>query len=302
MVSREQLLAAGWQPHDIRRAIRGRELTAVHRGVYVDHTGPLTWLQRAWAAVLYAWPAALAGESALRAGGVLPASEVPGEPIVVAIDATRRVIAPEGVEVRRVVGMPSRVSWHLGPPRVSVEHAALDVASRKRRELDAVAVLAQAVGSRRTTADRLRAALDELPSLAGRAWLGRIVDDLSTGTHSVLEHGYLTRVERPHGLPSARRQVRHVGATGVGYRDAEALGGRVVIELDGRLHHDSARQRDRDLDRDLDAVSAETVAVRLGWGQVFDRPCSTAGRIATVLRRCGWSGEVVRCGDDCSAA
>ena len=39
----------------------------VHPGVYVNHTGELTWLQRAWAAVLFAWPAALSHDSALRA-------------------------------------------------------------------------------------------------------------------------------------------------------------------------------------------------------------------------------------------
>ena len=35
----------------------------MHNGVYVDHTGPLTWLQRAWAGVLAVWPAALTAES-----------------------------------------------------------------------------------------------------------------------------------------------------------------------------------------------------------------------------------------------
>jgi hypothetical protein len=35
-------------------------------GVYVNHTGDPTWLQRAWAGVLYYWPAALAGASAMR--------------------------------------------------------------------------------------------------------------------------------------------------------------------------------------------------------------------------------------------
>lgn len=117
VTSRQQFLAGGWQPHDIRRAIRRRELAAVHPRIYVDHTGPPTWLQRAWAAVLFASPAVLAGESALHVDGVLAASG----PIVVAIDAARRVRAPNGVEVRRVVGLGCWARWHGGPPRVSVE-------------------------------------------------------------------------------------------------------------------------------------------------------------------------------------
>jgi hypothetical protein len=41
------------------------EWRRVHRGVYASHTGDLTWLQRAWAAVLFYAPAALCNESAL---------------------------------------------------------------------------------------------------------------------------------------------------------------------------------------------------------------------------------------------
>src|SRR6478735_11003645 len=66
VVARRQLLASGALPHDIARLVRRRSLTRVHPGVYVDHTGAPTWRQRAWAACLYHWPAALAGPSALR--------------------------------------------------------------------------------------------------------------------------------------------------------------------------------------------------------------------------------------------
>lgn len=68
VASRRQALEAGLRPHDIRRLLRRREWAVVHPGVYVDHTGPLTWRQRAWAAVLYAGAgAALDRESAIRA-------------------------------------------------------------------------------------------------------------------------------------------------------------------------------------------------------------------------------------------
>lgn len=67
VISRQQSLALGMKPHDIRRMLRRREWARVHAGVYVNHTGPLTWQQKAWAAVLFAEPAALCGHSALRA-------------------------------------------------------------------------------------------------------------------------------------------------------------------------------------------------------------------------------------------
>jgi hypothetical protein len=91
-----------------------------------------------------------------------------------------------------------------------------------------------------------------------------------------------------------------MAATSVGrvYRDHEYDVGQVV-ELDGRLFHDSARQRDRDLERDLDTALDGKDTRRLGWGQVFDRPCSTAGKVATLLVRRGWTGTPQPCGPEC---
>ena len=58
VVSRQQLLSLGAARHDVERWLRRRDLTRVHPGVYVDHTGPLGWHQRAWAACLLHPPAA----------------------------------------------------------------------------------------------------------------------------------------------------------------------------------------------------------------------------------------------------
>lgn len=116
----------------------------------------------------------------------------------------------------------------------------------------------------------------------------------------MLEHGYLDRVERPHGLPTAARQVA-ASACGPSYRDVEYQEQRLVVELDGRLFHDSARSRDRDLDRDLDVAVDGGFTVRLGWGQVFGRPCDTASRVSRLLQLRGWSGDPIPC-PACAAA
>ncbi|MET1059435.1 MAG: hypothetical protein ABWX84_07545 [Nocardioides sp.] len=84
-----------------------------------------------------------------------------------------------------------------------------------------------------------------------------VLRDVAEGTCSVLEHGYLHLVERAHGLPSAQRQLHATGSVGVVYRDADY--GLLVVELDGRLFHDSTEQRDRDFERDLDCALANTV-------------------------------------------
>lgn len=55
VVARRQLLEAGVDPTDVRRMLRRQELVVVRSGVYVSHTGELSWLQRAWVEVLNAW-------------------------------------------------------------------------------------------------------------------------------------------------------------------------------------------------------------------------------------------------------
>ncbi|MGV0812941.1 type IV toxin-antitoxin system AbiEi family antitoxin domain-containing protein [Mycolicibacterium boenickei] len=293
VISRRQALDAGLPEHEIRRLLRRNEWARVHAGVYVDHTGPLTWPQRAWAAVLYAAPAALCLESALGGEGC---------PVHVAIERQRSALAqPAGVRIHRVAHLHERVLWNVGPPRMRYDEATLDVACRATSELDAIAVLANACQSRRTTARRLLKALDSRGRLRRRHWLRAVLVDIADGTCSVLEHGYLVRVERPHGLPKARRQKRSASSVGVCYRDAE-YGERLVVELDGRVYHDSATRRDADFERDLDAAVDGRSTVRLSYGQIFDRPCQTAGKIAQVLRRHGIDVSGRPCGPACGFA
>jgi len=293
VASRRQLLDVELRQHDLERMLRRRELTVVHPGVYVEHTGPLTWQQRAWAGVLFAWPAALSHRSALRA------SEGPGRRtrddrlIEVAVDRQRHQTEPEGVRIRRTHGLHDRVQWNLGPPRIRYDDALIDVAADAPTDLDAVAALADACGARRTTAARLLRTLDQRQRVRRRTWLESILADVAQGTCSVLEHGYLDLVERPHGLPRGRRQASHRHAGSTVFRDVDYDG--LVVELDGRLFHDSTRARDLDLERDLDAAVGGAETIRLGYGQVFERGCSTAAKVGLVLRRRGWPGRSQPC-------
>jgi len=85
VISRTQVIDAKLTDNDIRRLIRRREWAQIHPGVYINHTGPPTWKQRAWAAVLTCAPAALchAPRSARttdrvgRAGSVGPEGQRP---------------------------------------------------------------------------------------------------------------------------------------------------------------------------------------------------------------------------------
>ncbi|HWU21632.1 MAG TPA: type IV toxin-antitoxin system AbiEi family antitoxin domain-containing protein [Nocardioides sp.] len=301
VISRRQAIASGMTPTDVARFVRRRLWSQVHPGVYVDHTGPPTWHQRAWAAVLACAPAALDGHSAMRA------HEGPGRrgfdeggPIEVVIDHSRRVRAPNGVVIRRSRRYADAVQSNLTPPRLRYDDAVLDLADRSRDDLAAIGLIADACGSRRTTASRLLAVAHTLPRLRRRRWLESILTDVAEGTCSVLEHGYLTRVERPHGLPRGDRQVMARDSDGRRtFRDVRYSGERPrwcqLVELDGRLFHESLAARRRDLNRDLDAAVAGEETVRLGFGQVFADSCRTAYQISRLLQRRGWRGSGHAC-------
>jgi len=301
VVARRQLLALpGTDATAVNRMVRRRELVEVHRGVYVDHTGPPSWQQLAWAAVLWAWPAALAGESAWRA------FEGPGRRrrdtgrLHVEVERDRRLVPPPGIVVHRRAGFGDHVLWNLGPPRVRLEEAVLDVALAAPDELGLVAALADAAGSRRTTAARLAEALAARSRVPRRGLLLAVLADVAAGSCSVLEREYLRRVERAHGLPCGSRQVllEHAGRSM--WQDVVYEPWDVHVGLDGRLDHTLLVDRDRDLERDLLVAGRGGRSVRLGYGQVLARACTTARGIGAVLQVAGWEGTVRSCAA-CSA-
>ncbi|MFS3128191.1 hypothetical protein ACLM5J_07275 [Nocardioides sp. Bht2] len=71
-----------------------------------------------------------------------------------------------------------------------------------------IAVLADAVRSRRTTSARLLDTLSRRNRVRGRRLIAEVLTDVAHGTCSVLEHRYLTEVERAHALPAGEPQAR----------------------------------------------------------------------------------------------
>lgn len=285
VISRSQMREHGLEDHDIRRLIRRRELTLIHRGIYLSHTGQPTDRQKAWAAVLSVWPAALSHASAL---------DLSARPIHVAVDGARCVTAPPLVVLHRVHDFDLKARHNLSPPRMRVEEAVLDCVAQARDEFEVMALLTGVVNDRSTTVGRIRDALAQRSRAVRRRLIESVLTDIDEGTCSTLEALYLQRVERPHGLPRPRRQHRPVGQRVIRDIDYEEFG--IVIELDGRLFHDTAAGHDADLERDLDAkLHQDRDTVRLGWGQVVRRTCSTSVKIGSLLRNRGWRGRWRRC-------
>jgi hypothetical protein len=220
VIARRQVVDGGWTKNDIDRMVRRREWVRLLPGVYVAHTGDPTWLQRAWAGVLYYWPAALAGASAIRMTAGRRTPDHAG-PVWVAVAADRHVRARPGYRIRWLARFDEQVLENMHPPRMRFEEACLDLVAATRSELDRIQILADACQSRRTTARRLLQALARRARVPDRRWLESVLHDIATGTCSVLEHGYLIKVERAHGLPRGRRQRPELGPSGRLFRDVE---------------------------------------------------------------------------------
>lgn len=250
--------------------------------------------------MLLHWPAAAHRQTALDLHGVRRDRRPrgPDDPVWVMIDAARRSPAPvPGVRVERVRGASSWLTSHRWPPRVTVELALLKVASQ-RDLAGAVAVLADACQQGRTDVTKLLHALERLGTLKGRAALVDVLQDVAEGARSVLEHRYLRDVERAHGLPAGRRQVRDARQGRAVVRDVTYEAEGLVVELDGRFGHRDSEDRWADLDRDLDAAVHALVTIRLGWSQVLS-PCRVVGALAAILGARGWAGTPRRCRPGC---
>ncbi|HWU23574.1 MAG TPA: hypothetical protein VN088_18695 [Nocardioides sp.] len=291
IVARSQLLQLGAAPNDIRRLLRRRDLVQRHPGVYSAHSGGLSRPQLEWVGVLAAWPAALGFESALPEHG--------GRVVQVVVAPGRAVSVPAGVVVARRSGLREVVDWRAAPPRVQLQHAALDTMERSLRRGDVAAAfetLSIVLHSRRTSVDEIQAALAARGRFTSRATATGLLDDARTGACSVLERGYLHRVERAHGLPRATRQRPSTATGKPTAQDVRYDEYGLIVELDGRAFHDSPRARDADAARDLAELAAHNDATaRVTYGLVFRDACTTAARIATILQRRGWRGEACRC-------
>ncbi|MFF0340627.1 type IV toxin-antitoxin system AbiEi family antitoxin domain-containing protein [Kribbella sp. NPDC004875] len=295
--TRTQAMRCGISDKVLGRGVRARQLQRIHPGVYVDFTGPLPWETRVWCALLACGPGtALTGPTALRKYGV--DGDWRDDRIHLAVPHTRRLDRKSSVVVSRHRDLPAILHRTRRPLTVRIEVALLLTAGAHRDVSRRAAVLLDACRQRRTTPHRILAELPALPSLAGRSTLRRILADASDGVQSFLEHAYLRRVERAHGLPHARRQVRATTEQGVVYRDTEYEPYGVIVELDGQAGHADSISRWRDMTRDNAAATSGKVTLRFGYQLVSD-PCSAAIQVAAALQHRGWPGRPRRCSPAC---
>src|SRR5690349_9127238 len=184
--------------------------------------------------------------------------EPPAEAIFVTVPSTRRISAP-GLVVRTSERIAEAIQPGRRPPRTSVEETVLDLTQLAWTFDDACGWLTQARSRRLTTAAKL---------------------------------------ERAHGLPRSRHQVRVVIEGKTVYRDAYYEKYKLATELDGKLAHPD-QERWRDNHRDNQAGAHGILTTRYGWRDVYGHPCEPALLQARILRKRGWTGKPRPCSPAC---
>jgi very-short-patch-repair endonuclease len=250
------------------------------------------WL---WAAVLRAGPSAvLSHQTAAELHGLI---DSPVETIYVTVPSSRR-IASRGLVVRMSSRIDEARQPNREPPRTTVEETVLDLTQFASTFDDVCGWITRACGRRLTTEEKLRAALALRKKVRWRPELDDVLAAAGDGIHSALEYRYVRYVERAHGLPPSRHQVRVVIDGRAVYRDAYYEKYRLAVELDGRLAHPD-EDRWRDSRRDTKAGAQGVQTIRYTWRDVYGNPCQTALLQAQILRQRGWTGTPVPCSAGC---
>ncbi|QIM21448.1 hypothetical protein G7075_10450 [Phycicoccus sp. HDW14] len=294
LVTRAQASAAGMTSDAIEWKVASGRWTVAARGVYLTTPGRSGWEVRAGAAFLRVHSthgladAALVGSSAAFVLGLLPTSPAV---VRVGIPHARRVEAPHGVSLHRMVRFDEVLDDLAYPWRTTVSVTVLDCAAEGDADA-ALALVARAVQRGLTTAERLDAELRARGRHRHGRLLRQVLGEVGDGAHSAAELRYVRDVETAHGLPRGRRQA--AGNRGA-VHDTEYEGFATIVEVDGRLGHERWADRVRDGRRDRGAAGRGAFTTRVFWPDVAVTPCRTAVEVGSVLRARGWLGSPRPC-------
>ncbi|HEX8005765.1 MAG TPA: hypothetical protein VF482_04975 [Trebonia sp.] len=269
-----------------RNRLRYGDWQRLQRGVYAAFTGSPTREAELWAALLRAGPdAVLSHYTAAERHGLL---NQPNPAIHITVPAERnpaRYGKIPGVEVHRSSAIASKRHPAMMPPCTRIEDTVLDLIKVSGSFDEAYDWICRAIGRRRTTAERIRAALATRARFPWRRDIELALGYASEGILSWLELRYVRGVERPHRLPTAQRQARVMQDTGSKYLDNLYEPYKVCVELDGTAAHPLDEQwRDKRRDN-WNLVREKTVTLRFGFRDLRNRQsqCATAAEIAVLL-------------------
>jgi hypothetical protein len=298
-IARRQSASSGIDLRAMRTRVSNGRWQRLQRGVYAAFSGEPVRETVLWAALLRAGPdAVLSHQTAAERHGLI---DEPSALISITVPASRHPgqIKIPGLVIRRSDSILRTRHPAMLPPCTRVEDTVLDLIEVAPTFDDAYMWICRAVGRRRTTADRIRLAMGARKKIRWRREIAVALGDAEGGALSILEYRYVHRVERPHGLPAARRQARIRQGTGNKYLDNLYEPFAVCVELDGTAAHPADEQW-RDKRRDNANTVSGLLTLRFGLLDLGERRCETAAAVATLLRSRGWTRSLCACGRDCT--
>lgn len=284
-------LAAAWE------RVRTGRWQRPHRGVYALFSGVHDRGAAIWAAILRCGDGAVAShQTAAELDGLC---EQASDLIHVTVSADRRVRGDiDGVRVHYAHRLPATRHPARLPPRTRLEETVLDLLDVARTAREGTDWILRSIRQRKTTVERLAAALARRKKIKWRQMAEAMLVDVAEGAHSMLEVQHLRRVERAHKLPRGVRQRRVAGARVI-WIDVDYDNFATRVELDGRVGH-QGEGAFRDRRRDNHGAVGGRWTLRYGYGEVFGTACDVAAEQSVVLQDRGWTGEPVPCGPACT--
>lgn len=281
-IRRDQARALGLSDRLIsRRAASGR-WEPLCPAVFRVEGAPRTWRQ--WLAAAVLWAArgcAVSHRSAATLHGFARFPEGPAE-----LSVTRAARLGRPFTVHRVARLPDReVTTIDGLKVTTVERTLVDLCSLA--DVPALrASVDEALRRKKTTLDRLEAAIDRAGPTRGVAALRALIAELHGGrrpTESELE-ARVYELLASAGLPRPTKQARLCLAGQVRRLDFHFPGTPVVIEADGYAFHSTGAMRERDSARSNQLTTHGLRVLHWTWAALRDRPDQLLAQLRANLR------------------
>lgn len=293
VITVSQARALGISRSWISRQIQAGHWQRLHQGVYLTHSGPVSWLARAHGALLLSEPGSyLSHESAWF---IAKMQSTPPRLLTVSIPRERSLKPRHGIKFYRRSDAPlvQGSLRHTAP-----EETALDLMAQTRDRLEVIGRLTQGIRGG-VHPNRLLEALTRRRRYPRRELIVNMLAIVESGVESPLEHSY-DELERAHGLPPSRKQKSERIAGRWIRADRLFEGYWVRVELDGQLAHPGGRTNEDTWRDNATMVKHGDLTLRYRWYHVIGKPCETAGQIAAALQSRGWRGKPTPCGPNCA--
>lgn len=288
LITRRQAKDLGMSDHAIAHRVASGSWRRVARGVYRFAGVPVTERADLLARVLSVGGGAVACRTTAAALFGLPGFTLAPFHALVPIDAQSRV---PGIRVHRTkrLGQTSVTSMD-GIPVTSIRRTLFDLCGCVRFERAERAV-DHALARRLVTPSDLGEVFAVLARRGrlGTAGMRALLDERGVlevaMAESELERRFL-RLCTDAGLPRPELQVDLGSAEGwIGRVDCLFREARLVVELDGAVHHSTLVDRRADAARDARLRSAGFRALRFTWNDVVGHPYDVVVRLADHLSR-----------------